>query len=123
MVARIILDVVIACIFITFNDMIRSHDVLAINEESRAAIHIVVSKGHEEGEKDDTDKLFHDVTAFSHKDFPLVKQVLSIYRQKRNRCKTIFPKTCKKMKSLVQIRINALNVKRGCLTKAGRFYL
>ena len=29
----------------------------------------------------------------------------------------------KKVKNLVQIRIKALNVKKGCPTKAGRFYL
>jgi hypothetical protein len=29
----------------------------------------------------------------------------------------------KNLKSLVQIRIKALNVKKGCPTKAGRFYL
>jgi hypothetical protein len=50
-----------------------------------------------------------------------VKQVLSIYRQKENRCKMIFQKKCKKAKSLVQIRIKALNVKEECPTKAGRF--
>ena len=59
MVARIILDVVISCIFITFNDMIRSHDVLAINEESCAAIHIVVSKGHSDERKNEYDNVFH----------------------------------------------------------------
>lgn len=102
--------------------MIRSHDVLAINEESRAAIHIVVSKGHEEGEKDDTDKLFHDVTAFFHKDFPLVKQVLSIYRQKRNHCKTIFQKNMKKKrKALCRSASRLRMLRRGALQRLGIF--
>ena len=45
----------------------------------------------------------------------------SIYRQKGNQCKTIFLKTCKKVKSLVQIRIKALCVKEGTLLKLGVF--
>ena len=87
--------------------MVCSDDVIAVNEEPRAVTHVLFGKGHGDERKDEYDEVFHDVTAFSHKDSPLVKQVLSIYRQKENRCKTIFQKNMKKAKSLVQIRIKA----------------
>lgn len=93
LVARIILDIVITLMFKFVYNMVCSDEVIAVNEEPRAVMHVLFSKGHNEEEKDDSDKLFHDVTAFSHKDSPLVKQVLSIYRQKENRCKTIFQET------------------------------
>ena len=96
LVARVILDIVITLMFKVVYHMVCSDDVIAVNEEPRAVTHVLFGKCHEEGEKDDTDKLFHDVTTISHKDTPLVKQVLSIYRQKGNRCKTIFQKNMKK---------------------------
>jgi hypothetical protein len=54
LVTRIVLDIVITRSFKFRNDMIRCHDVLAVNEEPRAVAHIA-GKGHGDERKDDTD--------------------------------------------------------------------
>ena len=59
LVARIVLDIVITRVFITLNDMIRSHDVLAVNEEPRAVVHIIISKGHTDEKKGKYDEALH----------------------------------------------------------------
>ena len=48
LVTRIVLDIVITRSFKFRNDMIRCHDVLAVNEEPRAVAHIA-GKGHGDG--------------------------------------------------------------------------
>jgi hypothetical protein len=77
LVTRIVLDIVITRSFKFRNDMIRCHDVLAVNEEPRAVMHILFGKRNEDGEKDDTDKLFHDVTSLFVSKIYLIKYFLA----------------------------------------------
>jgi len=42
--------------------MIRSHNVLAVDEEPRAVVHIVFNKGHDDERKDEYDEVFHDAS-------------------------------------------------------------
>ena len=62
LVARIILDIVITLMFKFVYNMVCSDEVIAVNEEPRAVMHVLFGKGHGDERKDDYDEVFHDAS-------------------------------------------------------------